>query len=51
MRGYHTQKLMRTPNSFDYMMRAPIESKEIIMNQTWTQNIRKELQLTNYNNV
>jgi len=41
MKGYHTQKWMRTPNAFDYMMRAPLESKDIIINQTWTQNIRK----------
>ena len=51
MKGYHTRKLLRSPNAFDYMMRAPLTSNEIIINQTWTQNLRKEIQLTNHYNV
>ncbi len=51
MKGYHTRKLLRSPNAFDYMMRAPLTANEIILNQTWTQNLRKEIQLTNHYNV
>jgi hypothetical protein len=51
MKAYHTQKNVRSPNAFDYMMRAPLTSNEVIINQTWTQNLRKEIQLTNHYNV
>ena len=51
MKGYHHKKVVRAPNAFDYFMRAPLTSDQIEINPTWTQNIMKELQLTNAYNV
>ncbi len=49
--GFHSKKMLRSPTCFDLLFRVPISSDQIIINQTWKQNIRKELQLTNSYNV
>eukprot|EP00919_Chromeraceae_sp_WS-2016_P009795 GHVR01023052.1.p1 GENE.GHVR01023052.1~~GHVR01023052.1.p1 ORF type:complete len:141 (+),score=2.05 GHVR01023052.1:208-630(+) len=51
MKGYHKGKKLRSPNVFDFFFKSPITANQIILNQTWRQNLRKELQLTNYHNV
>ena len=49
--GYHDTKPLRGPASWGLFFRAPITDDMVIINQTWKQNLRKELQLTNYHNV
>lgn len=49
--GFHDQKMLRSPTYFDVLFRVPISPDQIVINPTWKQNIRKELQLTNSYNV
>jgi hypothetical protein len=49
--GYHNTKPLRGPSLVDAAFRVPISPREIVLNQTWKQNIRKELHLTNANGV
>jgi hypothetical protein len=49
--GYHDTKPLRGPSWFDLGLRVPLTPDQLIINQTWKQNIRKELQLTNANRV
>ena len=49
--GYHDKKMLRSPTPFDMLFRIPITPDQIVINQTWKQNLRKELQLTNSYNV
>lgn len=49
--GYHNSNMVRSPTLFDTAFRVPISPDMIIINQTWKQNIRKQLQLTNTHNV
>jgi hypothetical protein len=39
--GYHNTKPLRGPSMFDALFRIPLDPNEIIINQTWKQNIRK----------
>ena len=49
--GFHDKKMLRGPTNFDMLFRVPIENDQIVINPTWKQNLRKELQLTNSYNV
>lgn len=49
--GYHDTKPLRGPSLLDNLFRSPITPDQIIVNPTWRQNIRKELQLTNSQGV
>lgn len=49
--GYHNTKRLQGPNTMEVFFSSPITDDMIIINQTWKQNLRKELQLTNYHNV
>jgi len=39
--GFHDKKPLRGPSAFDLWFRVPITPNQIIINQTWKQNIRK----------
>jgi hypothetical protein len=39
--GYHNTKPLRGPSLADAAFRVPISPREIVLNQTWKQNIRK----------
>ena len=49
--GFHSTNMLRSPTFFDMLFRVPITPDKVIINQTWKQNLRKELQLTNSYNV
>lgn len=51
MKGFHARAPVRSPNFFDAFFKAPLTADQIVLNPTWKQNLRKELQLTNANNV
>ena len=50
-RGYHHNKRLTGPHTMEWFFSAPVTDDMVIINQTWKQNLRKELQLTNYHNV
>lgn len=39
--GFHDTKPLRGPTAFDAFFRAPLTPDQIILNQTWKQNLRK----------
>jgi hypothetical protein len=41
MKGYHSQKPLRSFDIFNLSTRTPLQARDIIMNQTWKQNLRK----------
>lgn len=49
--GYHNTHPLRSVSVLDGIVRIPIRPHQIVLNQTWKQNIRKELQLTNSHGV
>lgn len=51
MKGYHHRKPFHNPNMIEGPMRTHFYPELVTLNPTWRQNIRKQLQLTNYHNV
>ena len=51
MKGFHNKAPIRSPHLFDSLFKTPLTADQIVLNPTWKQNLRKELQLTNANNV
>lgn len=49
--GYHNTNPLRGPSMLDGLFRNPLTPDQVIVNPTWRQNIRKEIQLTNSNGV
>lgn len=49
--GYHDTKPLTGPIFIDMLFKTPFTDDMVVLNQTWKQNIRKELQLTNHHRV
>lgn len=51
MKGYHNKKLFLGLNHIDRSLKIQFSPDMVVLNPTWKQNLRKELQLTNIYNV